>query len=147
MHDQHFNLQGQCSSPLPASPSAGSFNVFQNYGTVDGMQNNTLSNHLGLDHPTMYAPTSPNLSSRKSSIDVSDFEALQFNDKTLSHHSSGTSSKCSQEPTKEAVPTKLPNGKFWIPIKKDNQVLYQCPWPNCEKSTFYIIQFLLGHTT
>ena len=30
----------------------------------------------------------------------------------------------------------LPSGKFWNTVKQNDQTLYQCPWPNCSKSTF-----------
>jgi hypothetical protein len=32
----------------------------------------------------------------------------------------------------------IPDGKFWKVFKDNGQTLYQCPWPQCEKSTILI---------
>ena len=33
--------------------------------------------------------------------------------------------------------TTLPSGKFWNTVKQNDQTLYQCPWPACNKSYYF----------
>lgn len=140
----HTTLYPQATSPslMPLSPNPYSDSVHQLNLQSPGLSGLADSSLLS---PGLYSPNlqNPNYFSQQSSISNSDSNIYQHSaflypqpENTLQPYAGNDLFADNSEITADPIKLTIPDGRFWNVLKDNGQTLYQCPWPECKKSTF-----------